>query len=226
MRNAIAAATLAITTSIVFAGPAAAQLERPGPTLTLKAGSNGLGAEVTYGLSHIVRVRTGVYGFKAGFDASTRDLDYDIDLRLLTAGGYLDIHPLKGRFRITAGLIYNANRADATGDVRQELLFGDNAFTPAQVGTLDGSVDFNTLSPYAGIGWGSPLSRDGNWAFEADIGVLYQGRPDVTLQSVGGDLSDDATLRAALLEEERELEDDLSFFRFYPVISLGVAYTF
>lgn len=226
MRIGIAAAALAVLFTVGLAAPAAAQLERRGPTLTLKAGSNGLGAEVTYGLSHIVRVRTGIYGFKAGFDAETRDLDYDIDLRLLSAGGYLDIHPLKGRFRITAGLIYNANRADATGVVRQELLFGDNTFTPAQVGTLDGSVDFNTLSPYVGIGWGSPLTSDGNWAFEADIGVMYQGRPEVSLTAVDGELVGDPILTQALLEEEMDLADDLSFFRFYPIVSLGVAYTF
>lgn len=226
MATFLRASILSLLVGIGLSTPALADLERRGPTLSIKAGTNGLGAEVTYGLSHIVRVRGGVYGFKAGFDTTTRDLDYDMDLRLLTGGGYLDIHPFKGRFRLTAGLLYNGNRLNTLGTVRTELLFGDNTFTPAQVGSLDGSVEFNTLAPYAGIGWGSPLTREGNWAFEADIGVLFQGRPDVTLRSIEGELSDTTVLLDALAREEMSLEDELKIFRFYPVVSLGVGYTF
>ncbi|MEM7570803.1 MAG: hypothetical protein AAF337_13510 [Pseudomonadota bacterium] len=216
----------AVLAGLTVSLPAAAEMERRGPTLTLKVGSNGLGAEVTYGLSHIVRVRAGGYGFKAGFDATTTDVDYDLDLRLLSGAGYLDVHPFGGRFRLTAGLVYNANRADATGQVNQELVFGDNTFSPAQVGTIEGAVDFRRWSPYAGIGWGSPLTKESNWAFEADVGVLFQGRPEVSLMSVGGELSADPVLMNAVADEEAELQDDIDFFRFYPVVSLGVAYTF
>ncbi|MEO0411433.1 MAG: hypothetical protein AAF221_06310 [Pseudomonadota bacterium] len=217
---------LAASIAALIVSPAQAEMERRGPTLTLKVGSNGLGAEVTYGLSHIVRVRAGGYGFKAGFDASTRDVAYDMDLRLLSGAGYLDVHPFGGRFRFTAGMVYNANRADAAGSVAQELTFGDNTFTPAQVGTLQGSVHFRQWSPYAGIGWGSPLSKESNWAFEADLGVIYQGRPVVDLMSVDGELSSDPTLIQAIEDEEQELQSDIDFFRFYPILSLGVAYTF
>lgn len=226
MAKGIKAALLTLLATFGIAAPAAAQLERRGPMLTLKAGTNGLGAEVTYGLSHIVRVRAGAYGFKAGFGADTSDIDYDMDLRLLSGGGYLDIHPFKGRFRLTAGLMYNANRLSALGTVNTELRFGNNVFTPAQVGTLDGGVDFRTLAPYAGIGWGSPLDSEGNWAFEADIGVLFQGAPDVTLRSIDGELSGQQVLLDALAQEEEELEDELDIFKFYPIVSLGVAYTF
>lgn len=205
---------------------ASAELERRGPTLTLKAGTSGLGAEVTYGLNHIVRVRAGGYGFVAGFDTSTTDISYDMDLRLLSGAGYVDIHPFKGRFRLTAGLVYNANRLDAVGLVNQEFVVGDNSFTPQQVGRLEGHVDFRRWSPYAGIGWGSPLSKESNWSFEADLGVMYQNRPDVELMSVGGDLSNDPVLINAIEEEEQELEDEIGFFRFYPIVSLGVGYTF
>lgn len=218
---------LALAAATTFVSPVqAGELERRGPVLTLKAGSNGLGAEVTYGLSHIVRVRAGAYGFKAGFDSNTRDVEYDMDLRLLSGAGYLDIHPFGGRFRLTAGLVYNANRVDATGQIGTELVFGDNTFTPDQVGTIQGSVDFRRWSPYAGIGWGSPLSKDSNWAFEADLGVIYQGRPVVDLLSVDGELSADPILIQAVEEEEQNLQDEIDFFRFYPVVSLGVSYTF
>lgn len=226
MRKAIFKAVTIAAIATATATPAAAQPERRGPSLTLKAGTNGLGAEVTYGLSHIVRVRGGVYGFKAGFDTSTSDIDYDMNLRLLSGGGYVDVHPFKGRFRLTAGVIYNANRVNATGLVNSELTFGNTTFTPAQVGTLDGRVDFNTFSPYAGIGWGSPFTNDSNWAFEADIGVMFQGAPDVTLRSLDGELTGNQILINALADEEAELEDELKIFKFYPVISLGVGYTF
>ena len=107
-----------------------------------------------------------------------------------------------------------------------EFDIGDRTFTVAEVGTLTGDLGFNEVAPYAGIGWGNAVSKDGRWAFMVDVGVLFQGRPDVALASTGGTLSDDPLRTDELRREEANLEDDLGLFRFYPVISLGIAYRF
>ncbi|MEM6683474.1 MAG: hypothetical protein AAF607_14660 [Pseudomonadota bacterium] len=215
-----------ILSVFTLSNTAHAELERRGPSLTAKVGTSGLGAEVTYGLNELVRIRAGAYGFAAGVDTSTDDFDYDLDLRLLSGGGYVDLHPFKGRFRFTGGFVYNGNRLDATGTVNGEFVSGNNTFTAAEIGELEGRIDFNDFAPYAGIGWGSPFKKGSNWAFEADIGVIFQGAPEVSLQSVGGSRSNDQLLIDAVQGEEDELQDELDFFQYYPIISVGVAYTF
>jgi len=226
MRNLCFSGLCALVFSAVCITPATAEPERRGPALTLKAGTSGLGAEVTYALTEIVRVRAGAYGFAAGVDASTSDLDYDLDLRLLSGGTYVDIHPFKGRFRLSGGVMYNGNRLDAVGTVNSQFTVDNNSFTAEEVGRLEGRIDFRDFAPYAGIGWGSPFKKDSNWAFEADIGVMFQGRPEVTLRSVNGTQSANPLLIDSVQEEEDELEDELKIFQFYPIISFGVAYTF
>lgn len=195
--------------------------------LALRAGTLGLGGELTVGLSDRLNLRGGGYGFGLDFNATEDDINYDFDLDLLSAGGYVDFHPFAGGFRLTGGVLYVGNDlfAQALPD-DGEFDIGDRTFTVAEVGTLTGDLGFNEVAPYAGIGWGNAVSKDGRWAFMVDVGVLFQGRPDVALASTGGTLSGDPLLTDELRREEANLEDDLGLFRFYPVISLGVAYRF
>ena len=53
-----------------------------------------------------------------------------------------------------------------------------------------------------------------------DLGVLYQGDPDVDLDA-DGTLSSDPTFRDALNDEREDIEDDLSFLGFYPVVGVS-----
>ena len=59
-----------------------------------------------------------------------------------------------------------------------------------------------------------------------DLGVVFQGEPEVNLQSVGGSFSDNPLLIAEVEREEQELQDDADEFDLYPVISLGLSYRF
>jgi hypothetical protein len=92
------------------------------------------------------------------------------------------------------------------------------------VSRIEGNVGFNDFAPYAGIGFQSGFFGDRvNFAF--DVGVLFQGDPDVDLDA-DGTLSNDPTLRARLKEEEKDIEDDLEWLGFYPVAALTVTIHF
>jgi len=54
-----------------------------------------------------------------------------------------------------------------------------------------------------------------------DLGVFYQGSPEVTLTQSSGAVS-----AADLAQEEKNLEDDLAVFKFYPVVTFGLFYRF
>ena len=92
------------------------------------------------------------------------------------------------------------------------------------MGALTAAIDFNTLSPYIGIGWGNPLRQDSRWTFAFDLGLLYQGSPKVDLTATNPGVL--TALNADLIVEEANVSQSLRSFKYYPVISLGVSYNF
>ena len=102
---------------------------------------------------------------------------------------------------------------------------GDTTYTASEVGTLTGNVEFNSFAPYVGIDFGNSVTKSKEFGFMFDLGIAYQGSPDVSL-SATGTLSNNATFKEELRKEEKALQDDLDNFTIYPVISLGVTYQF
>ncbi|MCG5494949.1 hypothetical protein [Ectothiorhodospira variabilis] len=191
--------------------------------LGAKVGTTGLGVEGTYGLRENVNLRGGLYGFTYSTDVEETDVDYDADLKLRSAALLADWHPFSGGFRLTAGAYYNGN--ELTGKARGELDIGDGA--ERYQGTLDATIDWRSFAPYLGIGYGNAI-QGGRWSFALDAGVMFTGSPDVSLRGQVETNDDDVRqrFREDVREEERELQDDLDDFKYYPVLSLGVAYRF
>ena len=78
-----------------------------------------------------------------------------------TVGGYgllADFFPMKGTFRLTAGLLSNRNKVELdavpTGDT---IDIGGINPTRTRSGrnVLSGDIDFDSSVPYFGIGWGN-----------------------------------------------------------------------
>ena len=198
-----------------------------GLAISARAGTLGLGLEATTAITKKVNAKVVVNGFSFSDEGDVDDIDYDFDIDLFTAGALLDWHPFNGSsFRISGGLLYNGNELDADATTRDEFDIGDNTYTSAEIGTLNGSIDFNNFAPYFGIGWGNSVGKDTRWEVLFDIGFLYMGSANADLESSGGTLSNNATLQADLQEEEDALEDDIEDFAFYPVFSFGVSYKF
>ena len=79
-----------------------------------------------------------------------------------------------------------------------------------------------TATPYLGIGYGD-ISRKG-LSFFMDLGVMFQGTPDLDLRVSCGSTARCDELRRDVREEERELREDLDKFKHYPVLNLGLAF--
>jgi hypothetical protein len=184
----------------------------------------GLGLEAGVRLNEFVGIRGGGNWFGLDFDREIDDVDYDIDATIGSIGALVDLHPFGGGFRLSGGLRLNFTNADLTGRPTTDIEIGDDVFAADEVGTLEGEADVDRVAPYLGIGYAGTLAPGLSLGF--DLGVMYQGSPDVELDSVGGVLSDDAALEAALADEEEDIEDDLEDFKFYPVIGLALLYRF
>ena len=65
----------------------------------------------------------------------------------------------------------------------------------------------------------------GKVGMNLDLGVLWQGEPQVTMMA-DGLLAGDPLFQAALEQERRQLQDEANDYKAWPVISLGFVYNF
>ena len=197
---------------------------------TGKAGTQGLGGDlVTDIIPTTLNGRLTVAGISADKEDGVEGVDYSFDIQLLTMGALLDWYPLSGGFRVTAGGLLNFNEIDMKASLAagETVEIGDESYTGAQVGSLRGDINFDTFAPYLGVGWGNPLKKNRNpWSFHVDAGVMFQGDPEVNLNASGGTLSNTEAFQSNLEKEKTNFEDEISKFRFYPVLSLGASYRF
>ena len=190
-----------------------------GVAVTAKLGSLGLGVEGTFGLTEHFNARLGLNRFSYDRSETVSDVQYDLDLELQSVSVLADWHPFSSKFRFTAGLMSNGNELTGSSVAQSVDINGTNY----AVG-LDAKLDFDSTAPYFGIGWGNAVAADKGWGFNVDLGIMLQGSANVTLTPTGPNASlvpsDD------LAAEERDFEDDIRDYKYYPVFSFGASYKF
>jgi hypothetical protein len=191
-----------------------------------RAATMGFGGDMTMGVTPWLNIRASANAFNYTYSDTYGDVSYDAELNLQSAGVLLDFHPFRGNFRLSAGTYVNGNGIDFTGRPTQNVTIGGQSFTPAEVGTLAGTVEFRKYAPYLGLGWGNAVGAHNRLGFNVEIGVLFQGAPDVEMRSEGGTFSNNPLLVSEIENEERSVERDLGNFEFYPVVGLGMSYAF
>ena len=190
-----------------------------------RAGTLGLGGDVMINLLTDVNLRLGMGAFSFDYDNEFSDIEYDFDVDLLTFPVTLDWYPFDDKFHISGGVVFNETDVNVDSRYDGTVEIDGVTYTGDEVGTLSGNLDFNNVAPYIGIGWGNAFGRSRRWGFVTDFGVAFTGSPGVAL-SATGTLSDDPTFRENLANEEKDLEDDLEDFKFYPVFSANLYFRF
>jgi len=66
----------------------------------------------------------------------------------------------------------------------------------------------------------------GKVGLNLDLGVLWQGDPEIELTAAGGTLDGTQALNDALAAEIDCLSDDFAALKAYPVVSLSFVYNF
>ena len=123
-------------------------------------------------------------------------------------------------------------RRFATDECEQTVTVNGTVYQASDVGDLSGEVKFKSTVPYLGIGWGNVAGKNGNFHFVADIGVELQGSPDVKLHGsctaafAASNPSECAQLNSDVAQEEKDLNDQVSDYKWWPVLNIGVAYRF
>ncbi|HSG59008.1 MAG TPA: hypothetical protein VLA06_05725 [Woeseiaceae bacterium] len=214
-----------VALGVVAAGAASADDSNFG--VGIKAGTLGLGVEGRWDGLPWLDFRLGANAYSIDDEGREANNFYQSELELetiyLTANFHFPLSP----FRLTVGAMSNGNELRLVGAETGDYNFGGQTWTQGQVGILTSTTSFASTAPYVGLGFDFELF--GKAGLNFDLGVLLQGEPEVTLVSTGtagGDPLLGDAFAAALEAERQELEDDMSSFKAYPVISLAFVYNF
>lgn len=220
-------ASLLVLAAVVttVSGAEVAAPAHPGIGLTLNAGSLGAGGDLTIGLTENFNLRAGVGFFSWKLTGVGGDTDKkDVKLDLLNIPVTLDWHPITGNgFRISAGVMFNNDRGEITAPAGQNVSINDHDY---RVSSLSGKIDFNRFGPYLGIGYGNAADTSAHWHFATDLGVAYIGSPNVSLEATALNPAEQGALNSDVAAQITKYQDDVKPFKFYPVLTIGVSYTF
>jgi hypothetical protein len=181
----------------------------------------GFGADVAVSLTPRVGVRGGANIIPYTPEFTADDIDYQFNFPSPQFTAMVDLF-LVGGLRLSGGVRVAGDDLSASGQLTQSVEIGDEMYSPSEVGTLTGAIETQTVAPYFGFGFGNvALSRVG---FFADFGIALHGTPEVTLTASEGSLASDPMFRADLDREAQSFEDDIDWYTFYPVLSLGVSF--
>lgn len=180
----------------------------------LRAGTTGLGADYGFDIAPTLGGRVGISAMTVNTHLDTNDVRYDAKAKVLTGSLLLDWSPL-GPFRISGGFMPNNNKIDLNGQPNS----GNATFPPGS--SLTGQVKpERSFAPYLGVGYGNVWTKGVNFYF--DLGVMFQGTPEVSL-SANCTPSAACTAAQAQVEAERQrVQDKVDKYKYYPVANIGL----
>lgn len=188
----------------------------PAGGIGLRAGTTGVGADYGFDIVPTLGGRIGLSAMNFNYDVDTSDVRYDAKAKILTGSLLLDWSPL-GPFRISGGFMPNRNKIDLNGQPT-----GGGAFLPAG-SSLTGEVKpERSFAPYLGVGYGNVWTKGVNFYF--DLGVMFQGSPEVTLNLNCGSASPAqcAAAQTQLEAERQRVQDKVDRYKYYPVANIGL----
>lgn len=194
-------------------------------SLALKASTLGAGLELERSFTDSIGARIGINYFTYDHTDTEDGIVYNIDFQLQSLSAMIDWHPFQGSFRISAGALYNKNELEANSKASSSYTIGDVTYTSSQVSSLKAVIDFDEISPYIGMGWDTSYGKQNAYGFLCELGMVYQGSPNVDLTAIGP-ITSTAVFQTQLAKEKANLENSLDDYEFYPLLSIGVSYRY
>ena len=189
----------------------------------VRAGLLGIGVDYSYRLTDRIAVRGGLNGSSYSFSDTESGIDYAFSLDFDSVSVGVDIHPLKGKFRVSTGFLQNDSGLSARSQVAQTFDIGGTVYQAVDVGTLSGRIGFDSTAPFLSVGFDWLHDKKVGVAF--DLGLLSQGAPKVSL-SANGPIASDPGFIADLEAERVDLQLELDDLDLYPFAAFGIVVRF
>jgi len=188
--------------------------------VTVKGGSLGIGADITKSITEKINVRAGMTQYTYGMDGEMAEdsVSYAGDFNLSNWSVLADYHPWGGVFRLSLGMMGNGNEIEATIKPTNEKTIGDRTYTIDEQGSLTTLIDWGSMAPYFGLGWGNAAEAGKGLGFNIDMGAMYQNSPNVKMTGVG--------MIAPSVRNAENIQKDLEGAKVWAVFSIGLSYSF
>lgn len=207
----------------------------------VKAGTLGNGVDLSVAISPTVNARLALTKVSTDFD-ETLDISDDqnsatIDATMKLDFGatalLLDWYVFDGTFHLTGGMVKNNSKIDMVGTVTGDVVFDGQSYSISDFtdSTMTGRISAGeSYEPYVGIGWGRKAGVEPGLSLSVELGVVLMD-PSIDLTAPTLDPSvftaaDQAQLEAEVNNAESAANDDLSVFKVWPVLSIGLNYAF
>jgi hypothetical protein len=205
----------------------------------IKANTLGAGVEIATPLSLRFNLRSS-YSMLAFDDSFNIDgINYNARLHLKSSETTVDWFPLPA-VHVSTGILWFKNSMTAPVDVGpgQTFTLGGQKFLNSIDDPIVGNSSVvypHSFAPVFLIGLGNIIPRSGrHLSFPFEIGAAYTGSPQINLNLTGTicttdgcvNLSQNTEAQGSLKQEIQKLNNDLSSYPLFPIVSMGVAYHF
>lgn len=214
-KTAIAVALLAIA----LPASASAQL-----SVGARAGTLGVGGEVSFGITRMLAVRGGIGFVPYEYNDQISDLNYNVTFpeRIWNVG--VDVYPLGSGLRLTAGML-NRPKFEMNVTGQQTANVGGRQYTGNI--NIDGSfTNERQTAPYATIGFGRATGR--GFGFFVDLGAAFMGDATVQLTGTCQEASTgqpcpefESRLAAEEAEAQASIDDLGTYVKLHPILQIG-----
>ena len=207
----------------------------------IKISTLGPGAEAAVGVARHFNLRAGANYVQVNVNSTREGVNYQGAARLETLEGHLDWFPWAGKFHVGPGLLYYL-RDPLTAHIAVPggtgFTLGSTDFVSSSLDPTTGSaaLDLHKAAPAITAGWGNLAQRgEGkHWSFPVEFGVAFHGTPKIVMGLQGQaceqgfcyDAATDPHVLVPLEQEIQKREKDVSWFKVYPILSVGVGYRF
>ncbi len=200
--------------------------------VTLDAGTMGFGADLgTQIIQNTLNVRVGftsyTYSRNGIYSKNGSEIPYDGSFQLSGIPVLLDWMPFHGTFRLTAGAFDNRTSfgINATPAPGGTVTINGNVYPASAVGSFTGTVDYSRkVEPYLGIGWGNLAPKRAGFVYSVDLGVIFTGSPQVTLNA--SNPTNNPALAADVASAQASAQVDMNRATMWPLLQVGLGYAF
>ncbi len=205
-----------------------------------KIGTVGPGVDLSIALTKTINARVSLTSvdiedesesITIGDPGFEGDIDSLLNLDFGASALLFDWYVFNGTFHVTAGFLKNNGAADLSGTLQSAVELDGVPLDPGDInGAITGSVSAaEDYEPYIGIGWGRKAGDNAGISLSIELGIALmspESSLNASVNSGGPNGYDQATLDSILVLVENDVNDDLSEFEAWPVLSIGFNYAF
>ncbi len=185
-------------------------------TLEAEIGTTGYGGTGVLRFSDHFGVGGGLDYFYYSRTGNIKDAEYSATIRLMSEPATLYVYPWAAHsFHFRLGAAFNQNRVTGTNPNGSFTLNGTT-----YPGTLNLDIQQQAVDPYLSMGGNLYFDHAHHWSLGAELGAMYTGKPRVGLTS------SNPAANADVANERQQLVNYANKVQFWPVIKLGLNFSF